>query len=264
MSDQDQELATTDNSGTVEEQATKGHPAWDEILSKIPEEFHPLVTPTLEKWDSGVQNKIQDLHSQFDPYREVIGDVDLEVVDMALKLAEAVQADPEAVYRQLAEAYGFDSGEQGVTEMENTAMSDLFTDDSELAAQLAEQRQMLEALQQERQAEIEAAQQAQEDMELSQLLDEYLGALHEEYGDFNDDFVVTLMGNGMDGEEAVQEFFSIVKEASSNSQGSNTEPAPAVLGSGGNIPSNAIDPSKLNPSQTSELVAQLLAMDNDT
>ena len=269
MSDQDQELDSyfdENNSGTVEQQQeTKGHPAWDEILSTVPPEFHHLITPTLEKWDSGVQKKIQDLHSQIDPYREIIEDIDPEVVDMALKLAEAVQADPRAVYQQLAEAYGFDSSEQGVTEMENT-MEDLFNDGSEtaqLAAALAEQRSMLEQLQLERQAEVEAFAQAQEDAQLDELLDEYIDALHEEYGDFNDDFVITLMGNGLDGEEAVQEFFSIVAEASgAQQQSSESSSAPAVLGSGGNIPSSAVDPSKLNPSQTSELVAQLLAMEN--
>lgn len=267
MSDQDQEFDfdfDEDNSGTVEQQETKGHPAWDEILSTVPPEFHHLITPTLEKWDSGVQKKIQDLHSQIDPYREVIEDIDPEVIDMALKLAEAVQADPRAVYQQLAEAYGFDSSEQGVTEMENT-VEDLFYDGSEtaqLAAALAEQRSMLEQLQLERQAEVEAFAQAQEDAQLDELLDEYIDALHEEYGDFNDDFVITLMGNGLDGEEAVQEFFSIVEEASGAQYQSESSSAPAVLGSGGNIPSSAVDPSKLNPSQTSELVAQLLAMED--
>ena len=268
MSDQDQEFDfdfDEDNSGTVEQQETKGHPAWDEILSTVPPEFHHLITPTLEKWDSGVQKKIQDLHSQIDPYREIIEDIDPEVVDMALKLAEAVQADPRAVYQQLAEAYGFDSSEQGVTEMENT-MEDLFYDGSEnaqFAIALAEQRSMLEQLQLERQAEVEAYAQAQEDQQLDELLTEYIDALHEEYGDFNDDFVITLMGNGLDGEEAVEEFFSIVAEASgAQQQPSESSSAPAVLGSGGNIPSSAIDPSKLNPSQTSELVAQLLAMEN--
>lgn len=268
MSDQDQELdfdINEDNSGTVEQQQEiKGHPAWDEILSTVPQEFHHLITPTLEKWDSGVQKKIQDLHSQIDPYREIIEDIDPEVVDMALKLAEAVQADPRAVYEQLAEAYGFDSSEQGVTEMENT-VEDLFNDGSDtaqLANALAEQRAMLEQLQQERQAELEAIAQAQEEAELDELLDEYIDALHQEYGDFNEDFVITLMGNGLDGEEAVKEFFSIVQEASQAQQPSESSSAPTVLGSGGNIPSNAIDPSKLNPSQTSELVAQLLAMED--
>jgi hypothetical protein len=239
-----------------------GHPAWKEILDAVPDEFHHLLTPTLEKWDKGVQQKIQDLHSEFDPFKSVVEDYEPETVAMALNLAEAIQADPAGALAQLQKAYGLSvgvTGEQGVVEDDDAVELDsaLEGTDPAIAKQLAEQRALIEELRAERQAEQESITQEQEDAELEQMLATYIEDLHKIHGDFDEDFVITLMGNGVDGVEAVERYQGIIANAAPKVPAGAT--APAVLGSGGNIPSGAVDVTKLSPTQTQDYVAQLLA-----
>jgi hypothetical protein len=254
--DQDQETGTVETG--QENNSGGGHPAWQEILDQIPDELHHLVTPTLEKWDKGVQEKIQSLHSQFDPYKDVVSDYDPEAVATAIAIAEQIQANPQEVITRIADAYGISIAEatQAVTGGQGAVDNEVDLDDEDLPPALKAQMEATQAQLAEIQAFQEAERQAQEDAELEAMLTEYLDGLRQKHGDFDEDYVVALMGNGVDGEEAVTRYKSIA--APQAPQNPVLNPAPAVLGSGGSVPSGGIDVTKLGKAETEDLIIQAL------
>lgn len=232
----------------ADEAAAKGgHPAWQEILDAIPEEYRAAVTPTLEKWDKGVQNRFQNLHSKFEPLK-AYEDLDPDQIAMGLNLLERINEDPRAVYDLMAQSYGFNN-EQGVSENEES-MSEQHESsvDPAVMAQLTETQQRLAQIEQER-----------ENARFQEELDAYIAYLHEpepgQRRDFDEDYVITLLANGVDGEEAVSRYNKIVETAAPKSA---PQSAPRIMSSGGGIPSNAIDPKTLSDNQAKDLVADML------
>ena len=120
--------------------------------------------------------------------------------------------------------------------------------DAAVTAQLTATEQRLAQLEQEREME-----------KYQEQLDAYIAYLHEpEPGkrvEFDEDYVITLLANGVDGEEAVSRYQKIVETAAPKSA---PNPAPRIMPSGGGVPSNAIDPKTLSDSQTQDLVTQIL------
>lgn len=234
--------------------ATGGHPAWNEILEAVPEQYRDALRPTLEKWDKGVSNRFQSLHSKYEPLKPYM-DADPEQLQMGLNLIRRIEEDPRAVWELMAETYNF--AEQGATEDEG-AMSDLSLeglDPDSIDPRVLQQMQAL-AEQQEQIAQAVAEQQARaEEEENRAQLDAYVEYLHEQHGEFDEDYVITLLANGVEGPEAVERYNSIVEKAAGKTP---PPPAPKVMPSGGGVPSRAIDPTKLSGSETKDLVAEML------
>ena len=231
----------------ADEAAAKGgHPAWQEILDAIPEQYREAVMPTLEKWDKGVQNRFQSLHSKYEPLK-AYESLDPQQVEMGLNLIERINEDPRAVYDLMRTTYGFDN-EQGASENEGSMSENSLEPDAAVTAQLTATEQRLAQLEQEREME-----------KYQEQLDAYIAYLHEpEHGkrvEFDEDYVITLLANGVDGEEAVSRYQKIVETAAPKSA---APPAPRIMPSGGGVPSNAIDPKTLSDSQTKDLVTQIL------
>lgn len=264
--DQDQ---TSD--GTVEEfllaqeAAEKGgHPAWQEILNAVPEEYHEALRPTLEKWDSGVQKRFNSLHSQYAPLKDY-AEVDPQVIAAGINLINRIEEDPKAVFDLMRETYQFDVGttvEQGAKPMSELMGTGNFDEQDEYARQIAAQQQQLQELREQQQKLMEQAEAAR----MASELDAYLAHLHQEHGDFDNDYVVTLMANGVDGTEAVQRYNSLVENirGPQAQQSPTAPPAPNVMGSGGGVPSRSVDPKSLSNGETKDLVAQLLEQANQT
>ncbi|HET7713228.1 MAG TPA: hypothetical protein VFK94_01955 [Patescibacteria group bacterium] len=258
---------------------TGGHPAWAEILETLPDEFHPLIKPKLEKWDSGVQTRFENLQSKYKPYEPLIqNDVDMEYIQQAIGLAAAIEQDPQRVYEALAEAYGYGKG-QGVadatsgTDDDDSDYDDLDSDDP-IAKRLAEQERMMEQLA----STFLADREAQEMQEANAQLDAYMSALHEAYdksGGFDENYVLTMISQGIDGEQAVKQFQESVQRFTGNSgangggngnlsqQQSAGSQAPPIMGGSGGLPSNRTDPRTLSDAETRDYVAQMLKQANE-
>lgn len=226
--------------------AKGGHPAWQEILDAIPEQYREAVMPTLEKWDKGVQNRFQSLHSKYEPLK-AFEQADPQQIEMGLNLLERINEDPRAVYDLMRTTYGFDN-EQGASENEGSMSEQFAEPDDKVLSQLSATEQRLAQLEQEREME-----------RYQEQLDAYIAYLHEpepgKVRDFDEDYVITLLANGVDGEEAVSRYQKIVETAAPKN---TPPPAPRIMPSGGGVPSNAIDPKTLSDSQTKDLVAQML------
>lgn len=106
--DDSQESNSEENSGGI-------NPAWNDILSVIPEPLHAQVTPHLSKWDKS----FQDVQQKFAPYKQFAEQgVTPDLISNSLTLAQAIQADPQAVYNQMREQFGL-SHEEAVEAIED-------------------------------------------------------------------------------------------------------------------------------------------------
>jgi hypothetical protein len=231
------------------------NPAWEPVLSLLPEQFHNVVTPHFQQWDQAAQSKIEAANSslkEFEPFKPLLEHgISFDEVTNGLRLAYEINNNPENVYKALVEAYKF--GQQPETPNEdNEGESDLIAKlPPELQSQLGQQGDLLKTVAQIVLNDAQAKQQATADKEL----DDELNSLREKIGDYDERYVLSLMQGGMSAEEAGQAFVEL-KQSFNQSRPF----APTVLGgSGGSgIPSNAIDPTKLSSKDTRSLVAQML------
>lgn len=243
---QDEGFDQTDN---ATEQQSNGYP-WAEYLNRVPEGVRPLVEPIFKEWDGNVTRRFQEFHQQLEPWAPIVEEYDPEAVQQAIMLAQAVEADPQGVYNALAQSFGF----------ENTAGNDAdegsgdYEEEDPYEARFRKQEEMLGTIAEILLNEREARGEQEEDAEL----DEYLAEMKQQFGEFDEDYVLTKMANGIDPETAVQQYQSLVEtRASSRNQASQN--APRIMGAGGGLPSNQVDPAQLTDKDTKSLVAQMLA-----
>lgn len=101
-------------------QGQGGHPAWQEILSQVPEMLHPQIRPALENWDRGVQERFQQVHSQYAPYKQFLdANIQPEALQQSYQLWQMLNSDPRALYEQLGNFLGANSSGQGQQQVPN-------------------------------------------------------------------------------------------------------------------------------------------------
>ena len=237
-------------------------------LEKLPETVRPLVEPTFKEWDASVTQRFQELHSQQEPWKDIVGEYQPDDVVGALQLAGIVQQDPGYLLQALAEAYPdivkeslkdfFEgqgnnqptepSGEQG--------LGDLDPDDP-IAKQLKAMQDQLAQLTGNFQSREEQEQQASAQQELDRVLED----LHAKHGDFDDTFILSQMAfAGKEPDQAYQAWQELTSKWQNpqTQQDDSATPPPPVIPSNGGVPSNQIVPEDLDRSATKNLVAQLL------
>jgi hypothetical protein len=246
---------------TPDQSETPGpNPAWNDVLSVLPEQFHNVVTPHFQKWDSAAQQKIEAANStlkDFEGYKPFVEHgITAEEIESSLRLAYEINNNPQNVYNALASAYNF-----GQTPP--VANSETSEESEEAEALAGLPPEILEKLNQHdgllktvSQIVLNDAQ-AKENAAADAALDKELAKLRDDHGDYDEDYVLTKMSFGMSGEDAVKSYQELVQKLT-------PQPfAPNILGSnsgaGAGLPSQAIDPTKLSGKDTRNLVAQMLA-----
>lgn len=256
---------------------SQGHPAWQEILSILPDEFHPLIKPKLEEWDTKVQGKLQDLN-KYDPYKPLVeNNVPLESIQQAMWLAQQFETNPEAVVKQAIEAFGLEGF--NTTPVSNTSDEDEDDEDYEDDDEYDEDNPLaglenhpaykeLKQKYDEVDRILKSQQSKVEEEESATQLEEYLKGLHDEHGEFNDLFVTALLANGVDAEEAIQTYQESVKSDAQKlaealaAQNGQQKPPPVIMGGAGNagsgIPEQPIKMGDLKKGDVNDLVTQYL------
>lgn len=214
----------TDNSPS--ESDFEGNPAWNEFLEAVPAEYHEAITPVLKKWDTGVNDRFNKIHTEYADYKPFKDNgYSAEQIDFAIGLAQALQDKPDEVWKALGDYHGYfdaDGDQEDVDDDEVGTYSDPRLQSLEEGYNL-----LAEAfIHQET-----AKQQAFEDEQL----DNELSNLKSEYGDFDEEFVLTQMvAREWSAEQAVKAYHEHVDKILTNR---NRPPAPKVFGSsGGSIP----------------------------
>lgn len=239
------------------------NPAWNDVLSVLPEQFHSVVTPHFQKWDQSAQSRIEQANNQlkqFEDYKPFVEHgINRQEIEQGLRLMWEINNNPENVYKALAEAYKF--GQAPVADSNTGAEDDDDDDetpfgiDPEITNKLSQQEDMLKAV---AQIVLNDAQ-AKEAAAADKALDEEIEAVKAKFPDveLDEDYILTKMLNGASAEEAAASYQQLVQKFAPKPF------APSILGSsaggGTGLPSQAIDPTKLSGKETRNLVAQMLA-----
>lgn len=231
------------------------NPAWNDLLGVIPEDLHEQVTPHLQNWDRGVQDRFQQVQSEWQDYGFLKeNNITPDDTRIALGILRAVQEDPESVYNSLAETYGF--GGETVTE-ENPGTDQGGAEGFSLPPEISKRLESLQSGYDAMAQILLQKQQEEEQQKQDADLQNEIDGLKKQHGNFDESYVLAYMNNGMSGEDAVKAYQNMVERI----QTENARPKPPVLlgSSGGGVPGEKpIDPTKLNSQQTKSLVADFL------
>lgn len=259
--DEDDQEGYADDEGQ-QQAPPPGHPAWQEILSVIPPELHEQVIPTLQQWDAGVSRRFQKIHDEYAPYKQFEG-YDPEDIEEAMGVYRALTNDPASTWETIGRVYGLSPQQVSqATSDEDIDLDGLPEGIRDRLSKIDLHDQVLEYVSQQMLDAQAAEEEAQEDAALDEVLEE----LEDEYGEFDQDYVIGLVAAGVDPEEAVLRFKNIVGQytASESQQPSVREAAPRVMSSGGGIPnSGSVDVNKLSNQDTQSLIAEILRLSQE-
>jgi len=238
---------------TLDNPQDGGNPAWGEFLGVVPEEYHEQVRPILEKWDKGVQDQFQKVHSEYEPWKDIIkSEYDPDTIKMATEMLGMLQQDPRSLYDSLGQHFGFTAEE--VEELEQQAEENPeqgqgdFWDDPRIQELNRNQQVMAGLLQAQHQADLEKKEEA--------ALERELEALKADVGDFDEDDLIRRMltNDKLDVRGAYdqqQKHFDTIRNA-------RPKPPRLVGGGSGSIPNGNVDVTKLSDKDRKALVVQTL------
>lgn len=249
--------------GVPQQDSSGGNPAWSTLLDKLPAGLHGLVRPELETWDRNVQQKLQQVHSQYEPYKPFIDSrVDPRELDSAYQIFNLINSDPRAFYDQMANFYGWtdEQGQEQQSQDEEDAY-DLSGDEDD------PRLSKLEQAQQQLQQTIEQQMQAQAQAEADSQLDQTMTSLKQKFGEFDEGFVLTKAMQYMNTTGREPNLEQIVQEYQQFVDGVRQQPraganAPRVLPTSGGVPSSNVDPTSLSPKDRRALMAEMLQKAN--
>lgn len=234
-----------------------------DFLQRVEEADRPTVEKYVKQWDAGVTRRFQELHGQYEPYK-ALGDV--ENLQQAVMVMQLLETQPEAIYQILMEdiqngaewAQSLQQQPPQVQQQQNP-MGAPSTEQTfqglppEIQEKLDQQQAILEQLAQIVVGDKTAQQQALED----QALEQYLGNLKTEFGDFDENYVLALMEGGMDGAQAVQQFQALLQQHIN--QAFSGQQVPVPLSGGGAPPQQQQKVTDLGKRDVRDLVAGLMS-----
>ncbi len=240
-----------ENTGGNEGGNEGGNPNWGPLLADIPQEFHSKVTPHLQNWDRGIQQRFQE-NAAWKPVQS--SGMSPEMVQQAIQLARSMQEDPRGVYDAMGQHYNFQQAVQQAVAQQQEDDSDnpyaqRFTDYDNRMSQLAGQNEVLaKAIMAQYEKQQSAAKEAEEDA----ALEKEIKAAKQKYGDAWNEQIALKMMQGFNSPSEAMEFFL--------NQGRQQPPhAPRLLGSGSTFPQLGNKrPGQMNDQEQQLLVTQRL------
>jgi hypothetical protein len=196
------------------------------ILKEVPDEHKSILEPYMKRWDAGTTRRFQDLSNKYKHYDSLGWDE--ETAQYMGAVHQALMEDPQRLYDALASELGIAAQEQkpesaGETQQEIQGLP------PEFQTQWDQTQQVLQALAQYVLDDQRSKQETVEDREF----DDYLGLLKQEFGEFDENFVISRIANGMDGEAAVNEWNNLINSHMEKLNQSTQHLPNAVLSSAG-------------------------------
>lgn len=249
--------------GQPQGQGQQGQPGLSELgsgfLNRVSPEHRSILEPYVSQWDAGVTRRFQDLHNQFRPFQELGSDP--ETLSHALNIYQMLDENPQELVRLITEQMGDGmsqgqpgGGGQGTLPGEPGQQTPgaASPEIQQALQKITALEGIVEKLAEGHLSQREKETQANEDAQL----DQYLGLLQKEFGDFDENYVLAQMMSGVDGQEAVQAFQKLV-QGQVNQRG--VPQVPAILGGGGSVPQQQQSVAKASRGDVRNLVANLVA-----
>lgn len=215
--------------------------SWNDIVGGFPEDKRAELAPKLK---SRLETEYEPLRAYEDFHRS---GVKPDQISGALSLYSMIENNPRQVYDAIGNYLGLTA--QEVKQAAETMQEEVDDDDPRIATM---QRQ-LDTLTQIALAQRQQVTQQQQQEEQDAAIDKELKGLAKKYGDVDEQEVLMRMLHlNMTAEQAYQDYTSKFDKIRQR------RPSPMVLGAGGNIPANSIDPTKLSPTDTKSLVANMM------
>jgi hypothetical protein len=240
------------------------------FLERVDPAHREVVEPYLKQWDANATRRFQEIHSTYDPYKFLVDNqVDPQIVNNSLSLYSLLETDPEKLYyllQQEAQVHGWGQqqgqpGSQYVEDQYQGLPTQFVSEFQGLQQQNAQMLQALQAVGGWINAQQTTTQEQQEDQEL----DRTLGLMRQEYGDFDEQYILAQMSTGASPEQAMQAYQGLVQgllQQQEQSGGGRGRFAPRVMGSGGVVPMEGTDVKKASGQEVTDLVASVLAQSN--
>lgn len=258
-----------------------GHPAWQEILNELPEEFHNVITPKLQEWDQGVQQKLEQVRSQYEPYNPIFENkVPMDRIEQALALAMTLEQNPELVVENAINHFNLDKfkPQQQVQQqpVPNDEDEDFDMFDGEITPEkLKNHPAFSEFFEKQRELEefVNSQKQQTEQQQAQQEFETFFSGLHDEHGDFDDTYVAALVANGVEPTDAIEQYRNTVNQAAQsliqaqggqpNSQQQNDTVVMGASGTtGSGVPNQDVNVGSLSNDQIEDMVVQMLQQQN--
>jgi len=228
------------------------------ILSQIPEEDRPVVGKYYKDWDKNVTKRFQSIHEEYKPYKELGEPNDIKD---ALQWIGMLNEDPVTFVKNIQQAMK-ESGIMWDDDIEEEEETSNLPEYEGLPQSVVDKiRALEETIGGLTESVNNFTMTSQEEKEQA-ALDNLLGSLHNEYGNFDDDWVTLQIARGMEPSEAAEAFFSEFIPKYSSSQATR-KPAPNLFsGASGSVP-NQVDTSTMTKAEKMAMaVAALQAANN--
>lgn len=237
----------------VAPEGTGMNPAWNPLLETLPSSLHSLVTPHLSKWDQNFQSKVQEVHSQYEPYKPYLEqNISPDNINYALNIMRAIEERPEDMLKALQAYIGADSDEQGQVDpqQDNNGpdQSPEWMNHPEFKKTQEMVNTMAQLLVQQRQSQQQAA--------VDSELDQDLNAAKQTHGEYDEEWVLTKLYNNPD--MTVDDAVKAYKQFENQILTRNRQPGPPVMGAGGSVPTQGFNPKNLDDKGRRSVVAQML------
>ena len=246
--------------GQQQGQEEKINPAWNNLLSRVPQGLHNQILPELKQWDQNFQQGIQKVHSQYAAYKPFIDQqIDPNALNEAYMIRQALEQDPMKFVQALVEHYQLElPTEQGQDPNEIQEEDNPY--DFKQDPDWQNQQQMVQLMAQALVTQNQQAQEAQEDEEL----DMQFESAKQRHGEFDEDFVMKhLYFSGAENvdeaimDEAIEAWKEHVQGVVQNYR-SPSQNAPILMGGGGGLPSQQTPVGQMTGRDRRALVVQTL------
>jgi len=224
------------------------NPSWSEFFSVVPQEYHEKVTPVLKSWEDRRAEELTKVQSEWEDWKQFKDKrFTPEDVNWGLTLAQSLAQDPRKLWETVGSHYNFTS-----TPDSDEDSADSTADADPYALKFKEFESKLDQVAQAIVASHRTDQLKQAEMEL----DKELNAARNKHGDFDEEYVVTMMQTGMTADNAAAKYKALVESAAKQFK----PPPPMMLGGGGGgVPgSGQPDPRKMTPQERRKLTVDIL------
>lgn len=218
------------------------------FLNGVAEEDRAIVGKYINDWDKNVQQRFSQIHDEYAPFKGL----DPDDVQVAIQMKNMLDSEPEfflETVRGILRENGIDVGEET-----NPVTPGTPPEWDGIPSEFVDRFNQMEALlAQVGQSVLDDRQSRQDDIEMAQL-DSLMDDLHNEHGDFDDQWVLSRLAAGYSPDEALSDWNDFIERVSSQSR----RPAPPVMGGNGQIASGQVDVTKMSRQATQQMVARIL------